>query len=151
HVFRSEDPFDFGIGDAGDISGNELLRQSKWQGNFTLNYERSVFGDWSVYSRSDVLYTGAQWVGASNQAKVPEFVDVNQRLGLETDDLRIELWIENLLDDDTPRAAFRDVTFNNTHLQLPPRDAGFNDMFPFRLSVSHPRRRTFGVSAVLKF
>lgn len=139
-----------GLGDSADISGKELLRQSEWQGNFSLNYSKPISGDWEFYSRSDVLYTGAQWVGAANQAKVPDYTDVNQRLGFQTDRIRLELWIENLFDDDTPRAAFRDVTFNNTHSQLT-EYGGFSDMFPFRLTVSHPARRTFGVSARIKF
>ena len=54
-----------GIGEtAVDISGNEMLRQSKWQGNFTLNYNKPIRGDWAFFSRTDVLYTGSQWVGA---------------------------------------------------------------------------------------
>jgi iron complex outermembrane receptor protein len=144
-----------GRGDNADISGKELLRQSKWQGNATLNYVKpldtqSLNDQWSFYSRTDVLYTGAQWVGAANQAEVPDFTDVNQRFGLESDKVRVEFWIENLFDNDLPRAAFRDVTFNNTHLQLPAY-GGFSDMFPFRVSASHPIRRTFGVSAFVNF
>jgi iron complex outermembrane receptor protein len=139
-----------GTGDSGDISGKELLRQSKWQGNATLNYRKPVTNEWDFYSRTDVLYTGWQWVGAANQAKVPDFTDVNQRFGVESGEFRLELWIENLFDDDSPRAAFRDVTFNNTHLDLPAY-GGFSDMFPFRMSVSNPIRRTYGVSAFVNF
>jgi len=144
------DPVPDGIGDSADISGNEMLRQSKWQGNFTLNYNKPIRNDWAFYSRTDVLYTGSQWVGAANQAKVPDFTDVNQRLGLENENFRLEFWVENLLDSDSPRAAFRDVTFNNTHLQLPAY-GGFSDMFPFRMTVSHPIRRTVGVTAIVRF
>jgi hypothetical protein len=149
------DQNDDGTGDLADISGNELLRQSKLQGNATLNYAKplntqALDDQWSFYSRTDVLYTGAQWVGAANQAEVPDFTDINQRFGLESDSIRIEFWIENLFDSDTPRAAFRDVTFNNTHIDLPAY-GGFSDMFPFRMSVSHPVRRTFGISAFVNF
>ena len=139
-----------GIGDAVDISGQDVHRQSEWQGNASLSYSKPVRGEWEFFSRSDVFYQGSQWVGAANQAKVPGYIEVNQRLGFESEKVRLELWIENLFDDDTPRAAFRDVTFNNTHLQFPPEE-GFNDMFPFRMTVSHPNRRTFGVSALVRF
>jgi hypothetical protein len=81
---------------------------------------------------------------------VPANTNVNQRLGLETEAIRIEFWVENLLDQDNPSAAFRDVTFNNTHLQQEPY-GGFSDMFPFRMTISYPRRRTFGVSALVRF
>ena len=83
--------------------------------------------------------------------------DVNQRLGFEHDNYRIEFWVQNLFDSDSPRAAFRDVSFNNTHLlqgspevpaNRPPQEpyGGLKDMFPFRLSVSHPKLRTAGVT-----
>ena len=144
------DPDGDGTGNNADISGKELLRQSKWQGNATLGYMRPITNQWAIYSRTDVLYTGYQWVGAANQAKVPAFTDVNQRFGVESGNLRLEFWVENLLDNDTPRAAFRDVTFNNTHLDLPAY-GGFSDMFPFRMSMSHPIRRTYGVSVFVTF
>jgi len=139
-----------GIGDSASIKGNDLLRQSEWQGNGSLNYERPVFGDWSFYSRTDAFYTGEQWVGPANEAKVPGRFVMNQRLGFETEKMRLEFWVDNLLEDKKPVAAFRDVTFNNTHLQLPAY-GGFSDMFPFRMTVSNPKLRTFGVSALMKF
>jgi len=139
-----------GTGDLADVSGNELLRQSKWQGNATLNYVKPLRALWEFYSRTDVLYQGSQWVGAANQAKTPDATEVNQRFGFENDKLRVEFWVENLFDQDNPTAAFRDVTFNNTHLQLP-EYGGFSDMFPFRMTVSHPKRRRFGVTAIVRF
>jgi outer membrane receptor protein involved in Fe transport len=145
-----DEPLPDGRGDPVDISGNEMLRQSEWQGNFTLNYNKPIGNSWAFYSRSDVLYTGSQWVGPANQAKVPDYTVMNQRLGFEKASFRLEFWVENLFDDDTPRAAFRDVTFNNTHLQQDPYGR-FSDMFPFRLTVSHPNRRTAGVSALIRF
>jgi len=139
-----------GVGDSADISGKELLRQSKWQGNATLNYVKPIRGEWGFYSRTDFLYQGPQWVGAANQAKVPEMAEVNQRLGLENNNIRLEFWVENLFDNDNPVAAFRDVTFNNTHLQFDPY-GGFSDMFPFRMTVSHPKRRRYGVTLLVTF
>ncbi|MBT8442625.1 MAG: TonB-dependent receptor plug domain-containing protein [Gammaproteobacteria bacterium] len=139
-----------GVGDTADISGQELLRQSKWQGNATLNYIRQIRGEWEFYSRTDFLYQGPQWVGAANQAKVPEAAEVNQRFGFENNNLRLEFWVENLFDNDNPTAAFRDVTFNNTHLQIEPY-GGFSDIFPFRMTVSHPKRRRYGVTLLVTF
>jgi hypothetical protein len=64
----------------------------------------------------------------------------------------LEFWVNNLLDQDKPVAAFRDVTFNNTHLPEDSlRNGGFSDMFPFRMTVSYPKRRTFGISALVRF
>lgn len=138
-----------GFGDGADLSGNKLLRQSPVQGNFTLNYQRPAFGDWDWFTRTDVLYQDAQWVGVPNQAKVPAHTYVNLRMGIDSERYKIELWAKNLLDNDEPVSAFRDVFFNNTRNGVTSNLSG--DLFPFRMSVRHPTRRTLGVTARIKF
>ena len=134
----------------GDVSGNELLRQSAVQGNLTLNYRRAFRGDMEWYVRGDVLYTGKQWVGAVNQAEVPAHTYVNLKIGIDAGSYSVELWSDNLLDDDKPVAAFRDVWFSNA---LPDGGAGglFDTFFPWRLTVSHPRRRQVGATLRVNF
>ena len=134
----------------GDVSGNELLRQSAVQGNLTLNYRRAFRNDMEWYVRSDVLYTGKQWVGAVNQAEVPAHTYVNLKIGIDAERYSVELWSDNLLDDDKPIAAFRDVWFANA---LPGGGAGgiFDTFFPWRLTVSHPRRRQVGMTLRVNF
>ena len=134
----------------GDVSGNELLRQSPVQANGTLNYRRQLRGDMDWYVRGDVLYTGRQWLGAPNQAKIPAHTYVNLRIGIDSERYTVELWSDNLLDDDKPIAGFREVYFANA---LPGGGAGgfFNTLFPFRFAVSHPRRRQVGVTARYRF
>ena len=135
---------------AGDVSGNELLRQSSVQGNLTLNYRRAFRGDMDWYVRTDVLYTGKQWVGAANQAEVPAHTYVNLKIGIDAERYSVELWSDNLLDDDKPVAAFRDVWFANA-LPGGGADGGFNAFFPWRLTVSHPRRRQVGGTLRVRF
>ena len=134
----------------GDVSGNELLRQSSVQGNLTVNYRRALRGDMEWYLRTDILYTGKQWVGAANQAEVPAHTYVNLRIGIDAERYSLELWSDNLLDDDKPVAAFRDVWFSNA-LPGGGAEGGFNAFFPWRLTVSHPRRRQVGVTARFNF
>ncbi|MCY3940860.1 MAG: TonB-dependent receptor [Gammaproteobacteria bacterium] len=134
----------------GDVSGNELLRQSAVQSNLTLNYRRAFRNDMEWYVRTDVLYTGKQWVGAVNQAEVPAHTYVNLKIGIDAERYSVELWSDNLLDDDKPIAAFRDVWFSNA---LPGGGAGgfFDTFFPWRLTVSHPRRRQVGATLRVNF
>ncbi len=138
-----------GRGDGADLAGHKLLRQSPVQGNFTLNYRRPFFGDWDWFTRTDVTYQDAQWVGVPNQAKVPAHTYVNLRTGIDSERYRIELWAKNLLDDDNPVSAFRDVFFNNTTNGVTSNLSG--DLFPFKMSVRQPTRRTLGVTARIKF
>ena len=134
----------------GDVSGNELLRQSAVQANGTLTYRREFRGDMDWYVRGDVLHTGSQWLGAPNQAEIPAHTYVNLRLGLDSERFTLEVWSENLFDDDKPIAGFRDVFFANA---LPGGGAGgfFDTLFPFRITLSHPRRRQVGVTARFRF
>ena len=67
----------------GDVSGNSLLRQSEVQANATINYRRTLRGNTDWYVRTDVLYTGKQWIGAPNQAEVPAHTYVNLRVGID--------------------------------------------------------------------
>jgi iron complex outermembrane receptor protein len=139
-----------GQGDKGDISGKDVLRQSTWQGNFTVDYRRPVYEEWEWYNRADVLYQSSQWVGSANQAKIPGRTVVNLRLGLDSQRYQLEFWVENLLDDDKPIAAFRDVYFNNARTDVP-EVKKFGDLFPFRLTVRYPNRRTYGLTARVRF
>jgi len=134
----------------GDVAGNELLRQSAVQGNLTLNYRRALRGSTEWYLRTDVLYTGSQWVGAVNQAEIPAHTYVNLKIGIETERYSVELWSDNLLDDDKPIAGFRDVWFGNA---LPGGGAGgfFDAFFPWRITLSHPRRRQVGLTTRFEF
>ncbi len=134
----------------GDVSGNELLRQSAVQANGTLTYRREFRGDMDWYVRGDVLHTGSQWLGAPNQAEIPAHTYVNLRLGLDSERFTLEVWSENLFDDDKPIAGFRDVFFANA---LPGGGTGgfFDTLFPFRITLSHPRRRQVGVTARFRF
>jgi iron complex outermembrane receptor protein len=141
-----------GFGDQGDISGNEVLRQSPVQGNLTFDHRRALQQDWEWYARTDVLYQDAQWVGAANQAELPAHTYVNLRFGFESERYQVEFWSENLLDDDTPIAAFRDVFFTNSSTGVPPPTfLNFEELFPFRLTVRHPNRRTIGLTGRVRF
>jgi iron complex outermembrane receptor protein len=134
----------------GDVGGNSLLRQSEVQANATINYRRALRGNTDWYVRTDVMYTGKQWIGAPNQAEVPAHTYVNLRVGIDAERYSVELWSENLLDDDSPVAGFRDVYFGNA---LPGGGAGgfFDTFFPWRITLSHPRGRQVGVTARFRF
>jgi outer membrane receptor for ferrienterochelin and colicin len=146
-----EDTNGDGRGDRGDITGKEMLRQSAFQGNFTASYRRPLTNDWDWYGRGDVLYQGSQWVGNANQAKIPDHTYVNLRFGLDSEQYQIEFWAQNLFDDDSPISAFRDVSFNNTINQGATSSKLAGDLFPFRMTVRHPERRTYGVTLRVRF
>ena len=97
-----------------------------------------------------MLHTGKQYLGSPNQGEIPAHTYVNLRLGVQSDRFTVELWSRNLFDDDNPVAGFRDVYFANA---LPGGGAGgfFDTLFPFRISLSHPRRRQVGITGRINF
>jgi iron complex outermembrane receptor protein len=133
----------------GDVAGNKILRQSETQGNASLNYRRPMRNDLEFFMRGDVLYQGKQYVGAPNQAIVPAHTYVNLRLGLDSERFTLELWGENIFEDDNPIAAYREVYFGNA---LPGAATGsFSTFFPIRFTVSHPRLRQVGITGRVRF
>lgn len=127
----------------GDVSGNQILRTSKVQANAGFQFSRDLVSGREFFLRGDIAHRGKQFADASNQTIVPASTNVNASLGVRTDALSVELWGRNLTDEDAPTGAFRDVYFSNT---LPSGVNTGGTFFPFRYSVSHPRRTTFGVT-----
>ena len=92
----------------------KLLRQSKEQANASLTYTAPAGNGWEWYLRGDVVHRGKSFVGEPNQAIVPARTTANLRLGFESDQWEVVIWSENVTDDDTPIAAFRDIWLSNT-------------------------------------
>jgi iron complex outermembrane receptor protein len=137
----------------GDVSGNQLLRRAKWQATAGLGYSRVITGDWEFYTRGDWSWQDDVFIGNDNQSYIPARSIVNGSIGVKSGRYTIEIWARNLLDDDTPISAYRDVFFTNTDdfQQENPPQSTTSDFFPIRYSVSHPRLRTFGLTARVRF
>ncbi len=137
----------------GDVSGNKLLRQPEWMANASLSYERQLFGDWEGSGRLDVTYQDKYFGGLDNQWTIPSHTYVNLRLALRSERYEFSLWAKNLFEDDSPTAAFRDVYFGNTddiYLQQPASSTP-HKFFPWRITTTQPRLRTFGLTAKVRF
>ncbi len=133
----------------GDISGNQVLRYSEWQAAASAAWDRNIGASWALFARTDLAYRGKQFADASNQAIVPENTFLNASFGLRTDSLTIEFWGRNLLHEDAPTGAYREVLFSNYVPTAPTGNAGA--FFPFSYNVSHPRLTTYGLTARWKF
>jgi iron complex outermembrane receptor protein len=127
----------------GNAAGQTLSRQPEFQSNANATYRTQFRGGWDIYARGDVNYQSRWFVGLPNQARIPGRYRTNARVGVESDRYTVELWVNNLFDDDTVEAAFRDVYLTNA---LPDGTNNFSTLFPWRLTVSHPQRRTYGLT-----
>ncbi|MEO8224763.1 MAG: TonB-dependent receptor [Gammaproteobacteria bacterium] len=143
---------------SGDVSGNTQMRQPEWTASASLSYSHQLAGDWEWFTRADANYTGKIYVGNDNQGWLPARTNVNLRLGAGTHRYSVELWVRNLLNDNTPIAAFRDIYWANSDdlqgVENPTsiQDASnFEDFPPLRLSVTYPSLRTFGLIGKVRF
>ncbi len=132
----------------GDMSGQTMSRQPELQVNANATYRAQFRGDWEWYTRGDVGYQSRWYVGLPNQGTIPSRYRANARIGLDSERYTVELWVNNLFDDDTVESAFRDVYLANA---TPPATQSFRSLFPLRLSASHPTLRTVGLTLRARF
>ncbi len=138
----------------GDVSGNKVSRTPKKMASATLRYERDL-GDtnWTFSARGDASYQGKYYGGLDNQWTIPSRTVFNGSVGFKSDEWSVSFWAKNILNDNTPIAAYRNVYFGNTDDIFQERAAVSTPekFFPWRISITHPRLRTIGVTIEKKF
>jgi iron complex outermembrane receptor protein len=148
----------------GDVSGNELLRTSKFQVAASLGYKAPVRANLDWYLRGDLAYRDKQYADAANEAILPSNTTVNMQLGLQSDRWTLEFWVRNLTNEDGPTGAYRDICFTNAlcsgqffrtpspNSSTPAGTAGSSTLFNgYRYTVTYPRLREFGLTYRWKF
>ncbi|MSO97542.1 MAG: TonB-dependent receptor [Rhodospirillaceae bacterium] len=136
------------------FDGNHLPRVPDWSGSATLNYEDSFVGDWNWFGRFDAAYTGKAWDSEANIVKFNDYWRFNARMGVENDNLRVELYVKNLFNDKNWDFGFRNVYQGNPvgnaiFIALPPQFGGFG--FPQAIIAQPPDKRDFGLRARYNF
>ncbi|MCU0759694.1 MAG: TonB-dependent receptor [Steroidobacteraceae bacterium] len=84
------------------ISGLQLPRTSKVTSNVGIEYSHKVLTDAAIVARLDASYRSKQYADFINASWAPGRTIANFRLGLERENYDINLWIENLTDQDAP-------------------------------------------------
>jgi iron complex outermembrane receptor protein len=91
-----------------DMKGNSSPRYPEWKGNVAANYQAPLGGTgWDWFTRWDYIYFGEYFVDESNLASAPEQNLLNARIGLTNGNMRVELFGNNLTDEDAYAAAGR--------------------------------------------
>jgi outer membrane receptor protein involved in Fe transport len=126
------------------MKGNSSPRYPEWKGNVALSYADVPLGsgDWRWFARGDLIYFGEYFVDESNLANAPDQTLLNARVGVQRDNLRIELFGNNLLDEDAYASASRWTNFTT------PGVAGTTSQ---GVAVAPQRERYFGIKASLEF
>ncbi|MEM6680765.1 MAG: TonB-dependent receptor [Pseudomonadota bacterium] len=82
----------------GDISGNALSRQSKFQTTIGAQYDGTLTEGIDYFARADFSYQSRQFVDNMNLAWVPGRTNVNASLGVSGERWSVTAWAENLFD-----------------------------------------------------
>ena len=99
------------------VDGLDAREQPTVTGSVSPSY-RGVMGNSGIRwnARADVRFESDQWLDSANIAKTPGVVTINASAGLNGENWGATLYINNLLDNDTPRrlASGDDVTVDPT-------------------------------------
>ncbi|MCC7258886.1 MAG: TonB-dependent receptor [Gammaproteobacteria bacterium] len=147
-------------GISGSIAGNTQMRQPEWTASASLDYRHQLAGDWDLMSSLTANYIDQVFIGNDNQGWVPSRTNVNFNIGVASPRYTLTFWVRNLLDNDDPLSAYRDIFWTNDsdlYATVPPgtgtiRDVStFDDFPPMRMTISYPSLRTFGLDARMRF
>jgi len=144
---------------SGDVSGMTQMRQPRWTASLSLDYKRQLVGDWDLKSSISGNYVDKVFVANDNQNWVPAHTNVNFSIGAESPRYTVTFWVRNLLDNDKPISAFRDIYWTNdsdiqaqTPLTAQFRTvSNFDDFPPMRMTITYPSLRTYGLTARMRF
>ena len=129
-------------GGTGDVDGNTTPSTPKHNANLSATY-RDTFGndsDWFV--RSFLNYESKKFANVANLAWVGDRWNWNAQVGVEAPQWRLTLYVDNILDDNTPRTVSLFTDFRNE--SVPGVDASLFTLNP-------QRGRDFGVRAQYSF
>jgi iron complex outermembrane receptor protein len=126
-----------------DMRGNSSPRYPEWKGNLALSYSAPVGGSgWEWFSRGDLMYFGEYFIDESNLATAPAQTLLSARVGFSRDNLRVELFGNNLLDEDAYASASRWTDFTTPAVASTANQG---------VAVAPQRSRFFGVKLSYDF
>ena len=95
-----------------NLAGNQAGRYPELMGNTNLTYTDTLNADWDFFARGDFMYYGKTWAGnGGNLARLDGYWLTNLRAGVESDNFRVELFVNNALEQDTWVWAVRNTNF----------------------------------------
>ena len=131
-----------------NVRGNRASRFPEWSGSISSTYTGQLTSDWEWYVRGDVQFMGEAFAGTTNLSIIDSYSLVNARVGFEKEDVRVEIYVKNLLDEDAWRGG---VDF--TDFSIVGADTGFAgfDFNKLGIILLPQDLRTVGVRATIEF
>lgn len=124
------------------FKGKDAPRYPRWTANLTSTYRAELNSTWDWYARGDVSYKGKIWLENANLSQISDYFLSNARFGIEKENLRVEMFVLNVFDEDTWINGSRGVDFS---------DQGNFAFTAQGHNLSPQQKRTFGIRTNLKF
>jgi len=86
---------------ANNRKGKEVPRYPAWIGSVSSTYTAPINDTWSWFVRGDANYTSKRYVDYANLAYLGAYSLVNAAVGAKRENLRVEVGVRNLFDEDT--------------------------------------------------
>lgn len=117
--------------------GKSFINAPEYQGYLAGKYAASLGAESDWYTRLEYVYTGSAYGDEPNFSKSGDRNVLNARLGVNFNDLNVEIFGLNLTDDTTPIGIDRGTDFPS-----------FN---PNAIRLAFPEQRRYGVRATYRF
>lgn len=141
---------DFAAADSDGVvrcDGNSPVQFPKWSGSFATTWTDSLTNNWDYFIRFDGTYTGKRFVDEKNFGWIGDQWLFNLRAGVTDENLRLEVFVTNLFDDDQYLAGNRWTDFSADQGGLFPFEFGLQQ----GIALTAPKKRQFGVRAAYNF
>ncbi len=123
----------------GDFSGKSLPFSAKHAANVGVRYEDQIGMEMDYFVELSGTYQSKRFIEKGNQAWIPEYTLWDFSAGLRGDKWSTVLYVENLLDDDTPRSVLGNPDYG--HMPLTMSGLGLT----FGANITLPQPRTAGI------
>ncbi|MEQ8736116.1 MAG: TonB-dependent receptor [Rhodospirillaceae bacterium] len=127
--------------------GNRPIQYPEWSGTFSATWVDELSADWNYFSRVDGIYRGKRYVDEQNFAYIGDAWLFNLRLGIESEDLRLEGFVTNLFNNKQYTGGARWSDFSADRNTIIPLEAFVQQA----IALSPPDLRTVGVRAAFDF
>lgn len=104
---------------AWDFDGRHLPYVPDHRIMLSPRVEMAAWGDYRFEGRLDIQHQSRSYVRADNMQWFDARTTVDLRLGLQSDSIRYQFFVNNLFDDDTPTAAVRFYDSTNYSVAAP--------------------------------
>lgn len=97
---------------ANNRKGKQVPRYPTWIGSVSSSYTAPINDRWSWFVRGDASYTGKRYVDYANLAYLGAYSLVNAAVGAKRENLRVEVGVRNLFDEDAWLQGIEAVDFS---------------------------------------